>query len=157
LEGGSRDLDLALLPGTGIALIRLFPVVGADRLRKALFLASLLGFAILSPVHVPALPPQVRDLPLLEFPAAARNGLLAVFLSGDGGWADLDRQISGRLVAAGLPVIGWNCQKYFWTARTPEQAARDLERTLQAYLTAWNKSQAVLIGYSDRILTELSL
>jgi type IV secretory pathway VirJ component len=123
-------------------------VFGASRLLKVFFLGLLLCFALLFPVHTPALPPEVQDLPLLEFPAASPTGLLAVFLSGDGGWADLDRQVSGRLVAAGLPVIGWNCLKYFWTERTPEEAAHDLERTLEAYQKAWNKPQAVLIGYS---------
>jgi type IV secretory pathway VirJ component len=115
---------------------------------SALRFYLLLSFVLSIAGQTPALPPEVQDLPLLELPATSTTGLFAVFLSGDGGWADLDRRVSGRLIAGGLPVVGWNCQKYFWTSRTPEEASRDLERTLEAYLKAWNKHQVVLIGYS---------
>ena len=41
----------------------------------------------------------VADLPLVELPADSQRPYLAVLLTGDGGWADLDRQVAARLVA----------------------------------------------------------
>ena len=40
--------------------------------------------------------------------------------------------------------------KYFWTNRTPEQTAKDLERIIRQYLALWKKEKVVLIGYSLR-------
>ena len=37
--------------------------------------------------------PDVSGLPLVEVRGAAHTGTLAVFLSGDGGWADIDKKI----------------------------------------------------------------
>jgi type IV secretory pathway VirJ component len=91
---------------------------------------------------------SVSDLPLIELPAGSTRPFLAVFLTGDGGWADLDRLVSARLTAAGVPVVGWNSLKYYWVQRSPEQAAADLERILACYLARWQKREVVLIGYS---------
>ena len=44
--------------------------------------------------------------------------------------------------------MGWNSLRYFWSPRTPEGAARDLDRILRHYLTAWGKKRALLVGYS---------
>ena len=90
----------------------------------------------------------VADLPLVELPADSTRPYLAVLLTGDGGWADLDRQVSARLVAAGVPVVGWNSLKYYWVQRSPEEASRDLERILGFYLAKWKKSRVLLVGYS---------
>jgi type IV secretory pathway VirJ component len=97
----------------------------------------------------PGDPGAVKDLPLVEVPARGAAGdALAVILSGDGGWAGLDREVAGALAGRGIPVVGLNSLQYFWTARNPEGAARDLERILRHYLAAWKRRQALLIGYS---------
>jgi type IV secretory pathway VirJ component len=91
------------------------------------------------------------DLPLVEVLPAATGGeqdLMAVILSGDGGWAALDKGLGAALAARGIPVVGWNSLRYFWSPRTPEGAARDLDRALRHYLTAWGKRRALLVGYS---------
>ncbi len=95
-----------------------------------------------------AQPASVADLPLLEFPADSGRPYLAVVLTGDGGWADLDRQISDRLTAAGVPVVGWSSLKYYWVQRSPGEASRALDRILDFYFAKWQKSKAVLVGYS---------
>jgi type IV secretory pathway VirJ component len=94
--------------------------------------------------------PAVTDLPLVEVPAKAGAGgeLMALIISGDGGWAGLDREVAGALAAKGIPVVGLNALQYFWTARNPEGLAKDLERVLRHYLTAWNRQKVILIGYS---------
>lgn len=93
--------------------------------------------------------PSLTDLPLVEVhQEGIRSDMLAVIVSGDGGWAGIDRDMAGALSRKGLDVIGWNSLQYFWTRRTPEETSRDLERILQHYLTQWKKERVVLIGYS---------
>jgi type IV secretory pathway VirJ component len=101
----------------------------------------------------PAASPAVQPLglPLVEVPAArtaAARDLMAVIVSGDGGWAALDKSLGAALAARGIPVVGWNSLRYFWSPRTPESGARDLDRILRHYFTAWGKSRALLVGYS---------
>ncbi len=102
------------------------------------------------PAGGPAPPPtaSVADLPLVELPAKGEGRTLAVIISGDGGWASLDKEVGGELVQSGVPVVGWNSLQYFWTARTPESTAADLARAIRHYLTIWDKDRLTLIGYS---------
>lgn len=97
-------------------------------------------------------PPQaaeVRDLPLVEAPSADTTGkLLAVHITGDGGYGVTDKGIATTLADSGISTVVLNAQKYFWKAKTPEQSSQALARILGHYLNAWNKQQAVLIGYS---------
>ena len=95
-------------------------------------------------VPVAALP----DLPIIELPATGNDDRLAIVLSGDGGWADIDKDIGERLSKQGIGVVGFNSLKYFWSEQTPEKATADLERILRHYLAAWNKSRVVLVGFS---------
>jgi type IV secretory pathway VirJ component len=88
------------------------------------------------------------DLPLVEVPSVGHGDTLAVFVSGDGGWASLVREVSSHLAAQRISVIGLNSLKYFWTARTPERCAQDLERILTYYLARWQRSRVVVLGYS---------
>jgi type IV secretory pathway VirJ component len=91
-------------------------------------------------------------LPLVEVEAApgapSDQDLLAVILTGDGGWAALDKGVASALAARGIPVVGWNSLRYFWSPRTPEGAARDLDRLLRHYLPASGKRRVLLVGYS---------
>jgi len=73
---------------------------------------------------------------------------VVLFVSGDGGWAELDQEISTILADHGVPVIGVNSLKYFWTNRTPEQTAIDLARIIRQYSALWKKEKVALIGYS---------
>jgi len=92
---------------------------------------------------------SLADLPLLELPEPGATGdTLAIVVSGDGGWAGLDRDVAGQLAERGFPVVGLNTLQYFWTPRTPEGAAADLARILRTYLAAWKRKDALLIGYS---------
>src|SRR5262249_43099572 len=98
--------------------------------------------------------PGVAGLPLVEVPALpAKNGggasdRLAVIVSGDGGWAGIDREVGAALAARGIPVVGLNSLSYFWQEKPPEVVGRDLARILDHYLAAWHKERAILIGYS---------
>jgi type IV secretory pathway VirJ component len=92
---------------------------------------------------------ELDDLPLVETPARqSASPRLMLFLSGDGGWAPLDKTVAARVSQSGMSVIGLNSRKYFWTARTPEETTKDMERILRHYLQAWNKTEIALVGYS---------
>ncbi len=91
----------------------------------------------------------VKDLPLVETPARRPGSrTLVVMISGDGGWASLDRDIGGVLADSGLSVVGLNALQYFWTRRTPDGTAADVARIIRHYLAAWDKDDVVLAGYS---------
>ncbi len=95
--------------------------------------------------------PPVDDLPLAVIPAApgTHSRWFGVFLSGDGGWVGIDRQISHALAARGIPMVGWDSLRYFWTPRTPEGSAQDLDRVLRHFALRWGKSRVLLVGYSQ--------
>ncbi|HEY2274704.1 MAG TPA: AcvB/VirJ family lysyl-phosphatidylglycerol hydrolase [Steroidobacteraceae bacterium] len=95
-----------------------------------------------------ARPPEIGDLPVTEVHAAGSSAELALLLSGDGGWAGLDQELAARLAASGVPTVGLNSLKYFWTTRTPDETARDVARLMRHYLAAWNKERVILVGYS---------
>jgi type IV secretory pathway VirJ component len=101
------------------------------------------------PVQAPQ-PISLKDLPLVEVPAqvAGPDNVLAVVVSGDGGWAGIDRDIANTLSHKGLPVVGLNSLQYFWKRRTPEESSQALERIIRHYLASWGKDRAILIGYS---------
>lgn len=94
-------------------------------------------------------PGGVEDLPLVELPATGPGtDTLAVFVSGDGGWAGIDKDIGAILARSGIGVVGLDSMKYFWTRRTPEGAGADLARIMRHYCGAWGKTRVVLIGFS---------
>ncbi len=92
------------------------------------------------------------DLPLVELPAEGKaakgEDRLAIIVSGDGGWADIDRQVGEELSKRGVAVVGLDSLKYFWRRKEPVEAAADLERVIDHYTAAWNRHRVVLIGYS---------
>lgn len=92
---------------------------------------------------------EVGDLPLVEVPSSVASDTLAVLVSGDGGWAGLDKRVAAVMAARGVPVVGWDSLRYFWSARTPQGFADDLARAIRAYSRQWKRSRVVLIGYSQ--------
>jgi type IV secretory pathway VirJ component len=101
------------------------------------------------PRSLPPPPPGLSDLPLIEIPAAGSGDLFAVFLSGDGGWAGLDKQVAKALSDRGIPVIGVDSLRYFWKERTPDGLATDIDRLVRFYAWQWKKKRVLLIGYSQ--------
>jgi type IV secretory pathway VirJ component len=91
---------------------------------------------------------DISKLPLVEIPAASSSDTFVVFVSGDGGWANIDKTMSKVLASNGFPVVGLNALQYFWKRRTPDGAGADLAAITEHYLAAWQKSRVVLVGYS---------
>ncbi|HEY8713457.1 MAG TPA: AcvB/VirJ family lysyl-phosphatidylglycerol hydrolase, partial [Thermoanaerobaculia bacterium] len=96
-----------------------------------------------------ASPPE-KELPLIEVPARAKSArpYFALIISGDGGWAKIDKSISEKLSIDGVPVVGLNALEYFWKKREPETLARDVASVIEKYSARWNRREVVLIGYS---------
>jgi type IV secretory pathway VirJ component len=96
-------------------------------------------------------PPDLADLPLIEVLASGSSSSdqFAVLLSGDGGWAGLDKEVAGALGERGIPVVGVDSLRYFWTERTPAGLAADIDRIVRYYAYQWKKKRVLLIGYSQ--------
>jgi len=109
------------------------------------------GLAASSRAHAVAPPPGLDELPIVEVAATGPGhaDTFGVLLSGDGGWAGIDKELSARLARRGLPIVGIDSLRYFWRARTPESTAADVQRVLEHYRAAWKRERAVLIGYSQ--------
>jgi type IV secretory pathway VirJ component len=89
----------------------------------------------------------VGDLPLSLAPAPA-GSLLAVLLTGDGGWAPVDKSLAAAFVRHNVAVVGLSSPAYLRRQRTPDEAARDLTRILRHFLDAWHRKRAIIVGYS---------
>ncbi|MDB5819788.1 MAG: type secretion system protein VirJ [Rhizobacter sp.] len=155
-------------PTTAIARATVIPTLTPAQLAAASAEATRLAAAPLVPpsAYLPALrsayfklgrdqtplpppPASLADLPIIEAPSKLPGNTFAVFLSGDGGWAGIDKEVAAALNAQGVSVAGFDSLRYFWTKRTPESLATDLDRVIRFYASRWNRSEVLLIGYSQ--------
>jgi type IV secretory pathway VirJ component len=123
------------------------------------FTAGYDKLAAQNPITSVAPPPAgLADLPVVEVPAqstgaaqsgAASSDSFALIMSGDGGWAGLDQDVAAALSAAGIPVVGLDSLRYYWTPRTPQGVAADTDRIIRYYLAHFAKQRVLLIGYSQ--------
>jgi type IV secretory pathway VirJ component len=133
------------VPGAAIAI-----VPDADLKPFNAAFASLA--AARSSSRVPPPPAALGDLPVVEVaaqPGSPPSDSFAILMSGDGGWAGLDQDIAAALSAKGIPVVGLDSLRYYWTARTPESLAADTDRMIRYYLSHFGKKRVLLIGYSQ--------
>jgi type IV secretory pathway VirJ component len=142
---------VAEVPGAEIVML---PKVGhgysVERNWMPQYRGAFLRIAARRVGSAPILPPAVSDLPLIEVPAkGTERPEFAVILSGDGGWVSIDRDLSTAFAERGIPVVGWDSLKYFWTARTPEEAGRDLDRVINHYAADWKRERVIVVGYSQ--------
>jgi type IV secretory pathway VirJ component len=93
---------------------------------------------------------NVRDLPILELRAShVTSPTLAIILSGDGGWADIDQRVGQRLQARGVDVIGVDMRDYLRGGRrTPAGIGADISRIARRYMGLWQRPSFALVGYS---------
>jgi len=96
-----------------------------------------------------ALPDDIADLPLTEIaPGARDDGRIALVLTGDGGWAGLDKGVAEVLAADGMRVIGFSTLRFFWEKRTPEATVDAVRRVLAHYAGRYPQARFALVGYS---------
>lgn len=136
LKGRAPDLFAGVLPtGDGRDLAGAY-----DRLAAA------------NRTALPPPPANLAGLPLVEVrPATAPAGrdTFAILLSGDGGWAGLDKDVAAALARQGVAVVGFDSLRYFWSRRTPQGLAADLDRIVRYYGAHWKRRRVVLVGYSQ--------
>ena len=73
---------------------------------------------------------------------------MAIMISGDGGWRDIDKQVAGVLQAQGVPVVGLDSLRWFWSTRTPQETAAEIAHLIDVYTERWGVGKVVLAGYS---------
>ncbi len=122
---------------------------GAKGAANATVVAAWQALGPAKPTTATTAPPSLEGLPLEEIPAIGGGDTFALMLSGDGGWAGLDKDVATALAAHGLAVVGLDSLRYFWTARTPQGVADDLARIMRHYAARWHQSRVILIGYSQ--------
>lgn len=140
--GRSHGAALSTLPGHGRDL-------WTDQGTLPALLASYRALTAGRNIALPPPPAKLSDLPLIEVPASGDNDTFAILLSGDGGWAGLDKEVANALVAKGIGVVGFDSLRYFWKAREPQELADDIDRIVRHYAKHWGKERVVLIGYSQ--------
>ncbi len=149
-DGEAVQRFLAQVPG---AEVRSLPGEGTLNSAAAPMLSAVDSLlAKNAPAAYDLAPAALADLPIVTVPVAAGVApvnTFAIMLSGDGGWAGLDKDVAAALTADGIAVIGLDSLRYFWTPRTPAGLAQDLDRMIGYYLKALGKQQVVLIGYSQ--------
>ena len=92
---------------------------------------------------------DLADLPIIETDAADKSSkYFAVILSGDGGWAGIDRALSVQLRDDGIKSVGLDSLRYFWQEKTPEVLSRDLTKIAKFYSKKWGLNKILWIGYS---------
>jgi type IV secretory pathway VirJ component len=87
-------------------------------------------------------------MPVVEVPSSKPNDTVTLFLSGDGGWRDLDKDVAEDMAKTGYPVVGIDTLRYYWQHKSPEESAEDLVDVMQYYRQKWGAKRFVLAGYS---------
>lgn len=87
-------------------------------------------------------------LPLHIVAAKGSPTTLILLLSGDGGWAAIDRRLAELLSARGTTVVGLDSRSYLMKARTPDEASADMARVIRHYTTQLNVQRFAIVGYS---------
>jgi type IV secretory pathway VirJ component len=112
--------------------------------------SSLQRIAIAESLPLP--PEELTWLPILEVPPKStqhQHDTFAVLLSGDGGWGSMVKGLARTLADEGIPVVGIDTLRYFWTPRTPESAANDMDQIIRHYRNQWHRQSVMLLDYSQ--------
>lgn len=87
------------------------------------------------------------SLSAIDLPATTAPKAVAIFVSGDGGWRDIDKTMGEWFSTQGIHVIGVDALHYFWSKRTPEELAADVT-TLIGDVDPDGRLPVLLLGYS---------
>lgn len=117
-------------------------------LRWTLLCALLALVAAHTPVAAQAAP-RVDDLPLtFVAPTGTDAHVTVVLLSGDGGWAELVKDVAAGLSSHGLSVVGMNSRAWLSSPKTPQATTDAVVRAIAAARAKWPADRLVLAGYS---------
>ncbi len=99
------------------------------------------------PARLPA-PQDISGLPLAILPVDHPSKLMVIEISGDGGWRDIDKTLAEDLKRMGVPVVGVDSLRYFWSKKTPSEMANMVAALIQTFMTRWHADKVALVGYS---------
>lgn len=93
---------------------------------------------------------DIASLPVATYAVKNYNTKkpFVLYLSGDGGENSFSKSLMHQVNSKGYPAVFFNSQKYFWSKKTPEQTASDVEKVIRHYQTQWNLKDVIIIGYS---------
>jgi len=94
-------------------------------------------------------PMRVSALPLIFLPPLHHTEQLAVvFLSGDGGWADIDVEISKYLNKNGYAVLGFDALKFYWSKKDTQESVDALNAAIAIAKKEFRVDRVVVMGFS---------
>ncbi|MEC5147104.1 VirJ domain-containing protein [Chitinophaga sp. 180180018-2] len=90
------------------------------------------------------------NLPIVtKVPAAGTTAPLILYITGDGGMKKFSVNVIESFHQKSYPVVALNALKYFWSKKTPQQAASDVTFLIKYHQAQWGSSHGViLVGYS---------
>lgn len=136
------------LAGAAEAFVQAQPNAQSSIVSYDIDLADVMADALRQQLVVPTDVETGFGISLVELPSAQHTDTLTIFMSGDGGWRDLDKDIAGQMAEMGYPVLGIDVLRYYWDHKTPEQTAADLTRLMNCYQKKWGITHFNLAGYS---------
>ncbi|NDC39397.1 MAG: hypothetical protein EBZ48_15375 [Proteobacteria bacterium] len=94
--------------------------------------------------------PDTGALPVIEIRAKKQLPAmpLVVFLSGDGGWATIDKRLGEYLAEEGVDVVGFDTLRFCWKEKTPADMAQAISQIMAKYRVLWGHQKVVLMGFS---------
>ncbi|ANH81476.1 virulence factor family protein [Niabella ginsenosidivorans] len=90
---------------------------------------------------------EAQELPVKNWNGNNKKPLV-VYISGDGGFNSFTNSFCTAINKDGYTIAAINARSYFWSKKTPEQAAADLTAYLDAAVKGRPNRQIILIGYS---------
>lgn len=113
-------------------------------MNKALFLMAIMVFSLIAKGQ------NISSLPVVAYFAKTSNTqkALVLYLSGDGGENAFSKSLMQQINNRGYATVLFNSQKYFWSKKTPEQAAADVDKVIRYYQLQWKVNNVIIIGYS---------
>ncbi|MFY0253616.1 AcvB/VirJ family lysyl-phosphatidylglycerol hydrolase [Chitinophaga sp. 30R24] len=92
----------------------------------------------------------ISNLPVVtKAPTAGCTAPLILYITGDGGMKKFSANVIESFHQKNYPVVALNALKYFWSKKTPQQAAKDVTALIRYYQSQWGSNNGiVLIGYS---------
>ncbi len=122
-------------------------MIGGIRGARRLAAVALVGMACSARAQEGSRP--LRDLPLTWVePAGTPPGVVAIVLTGDGGWASFIHGVADALAARGIGVVALNSRAYLSSRRSPDSVAVAVDRMTRAALDRWQAARFVVVGYS---------
>jgi type IV secretory pathway VirJ component len=92
---------------------------------------------------------SLSDLPLTEIaPQGPSDHRIAIMLTGDGGWAGLDKGVAAVLSQHGVRVIGLSSLEFFWHRKDAAQITDAVSRIVSHYAARYPRARFTLVGYS---------